>query len=212
MISLHLNSFFIFYLAAWGTACLIAGGLMIRHRRELTLFGKAYRQLLFQPWKLFTFAIAGSAITLAGPYTCDPTWDYVDGAFMSLLTFFTAPWVVAILYRFVRGREPIRQLYIALCVWFFSACWSYDLYLLFRDGHYPLTWLPNILASSSMYLTAGLLWSLEWQGGRGVSFSFLQPTWPEVDCSANFAKLFWPALLLMLTVAVPLVYFFLLPQ
>ncbi|MBC3918102.1 hypothetical protein H8L32_11490 [Undibacterium sp. CY18W] len=39
----------------------------------------------------------------------------------------------------------------AFGMWMFSASWCYDLYLLLRDGVYPLTWEANIYAPSVMY-------------------------------------------------------------
>ena len=41
-----------------------------------------------------TFVVATAGITLIAPYSGDPTWDYVDSVFMSVLAFATAPWVV----------------------------------------------------------------------------------------------------------------------
>jgi hypothetical protein len=34
-------------------------------------------------------------------------------------------------------------------------------YLWMRDGHYPVTWWANLLASSVLYLCAGLFWNLD---------------------------------------------------
>jgi hypothetical protein len=56
---------------------------------------------------------------------------------------------------------------VALCLWLFSASWSYDLYLLLRDGSYPVTWLANLFASSLLYLSAGLFWNLHWTARTG---------------------------------------------
>ncbi len=102
--------------------------------------GLPYWRFLARPWKLTTFAVAAAGLIVIAPYTGDPTWDHVDAAFMSILAFGTAPWAVETLYRAVRDRVPRRQTFVALCVWLFSASWSYDLYLLVRDGHYPVTW------------------------------------------------------------------------
>jgi len=90
--------------------------------------------------------------------------------------------------------EDLHPTYIAICVWMFSASWSYDLYLVLRDGSYPTTWFPNIFASSVLYLSAGLLWSLENVEGRGVIFGFMDPSWPLVSKSGKFTRIVWYAL------------------
>ncbi len=97
---------------------------------------------------------------------------------MSILCFATAPWVVGVLFLLARGKTGWVEGYVAVCVWLFSASWSYDIYLVWRDGHYPATWLANLFASSVIYLCAGLFWNLEWQPGRGVIFSFMRDNWP----------------------------------
>jgi hypothetical protein len=91
----------------------------------------------------------------------------VDAAFMSVLAFATAPWVVAALY------------------------------LLLRDGYYPVTWLANLLASSVLYLCGGLLWNVDWTAGRGLGFAFTAERWPPGDSAATFRRVLGPALLLM---------------
>lgn len=179
---------FVVYMTGWISACLAAGYLMARHRRALELFGAGYRRFLLQDWKVLTFLVAATGLTVVAPYTDDPTWDYADALLMSLLTFATAPWAVGTLYRALRRRAPWANAYVALCLWLFSASWSYDLYIVLRDGMYPLTWLPNLFLSSVLYLSAGLLWSLEWTRERGVVLQFTEAHWPERDAERNRAK------------------------
>ena len=62
------------------------------------------------------------------PYTGDPTWDYVDAPMMAILTFFSAPWVMGVLYN-VR-RTPVAHLLVAASLWMLSASWCYDGYQL----------------------------------------------------------------------------------
>ncbi len=185
------------YMATWGVACVVAGVIIVWRREELELFRRSYWRLLLQPWKLVTFAIAGGGLTVMAPYTGDPTWDYFDGAFMSVLTFATAPWSVGVLYRVTHGRTSVWKALVAACLWLFSASWSYDLYLVLRDGYYPLTWWSNLVLSSCLYASAGLLWSLEWRTDRGAVFGFMEPGWPEVPPSNAFHKVFWVAILFM---------------
>ena len=182
---------FIFYTLSWSLACLAAMFLMFRHRSVVELFQSRYWRFLLQDWKIAIFLLAASGLIVVAPYTGDPTWDYVDASFMSILAFATAPWAVGTLYLAIRRKAMAVKVYIAMCIWMFSASWSYDLYLILRDGGYPDTWLPNIFASSVLYVSAGLLWNLEWKEGRGVIFGFMESNWPEVTDNPVFRKIIW---------------------
>jgi len=172
-----MEPFFKYYTAYWSAACTVAAVMLFMFRGRYSLLSREYIRHLFVPWKLVTFIIAGSVVTFVAPYSGDPTWDYVDGSLMSILTFTTAPWVVGTLYRAYRGREEFVQVYVALVVMMFSASWSYDLWILLRDGIYTPSWLSNIPLSATIYIVAGLLWSLE-HGPRGGAFSFTAENWP----------------------------------
>jgi Zn-dependent protease with chaperone function len=203
-----MTSFFYTYIAAWVTACVIAIVLMVQNHNTIILFQKDYWNFLKIKWKLTTFLIATSAFIILAPYTGDPTWDYYDAAFMSILTFMTAPWSVGTLFRFITKQEKLKIAYIAVCVWMFSASWSYDIYLVFRDGEYPNTWLPNIFASGVLYVSAGLFWNLEYREGRGVIFGFMESDWPKTDGSESFNKILFYALPFMILAAAIFVPFF----
>jgi hypothetical protein len=198
------------YLVAWLVAVLVAGLLAVKHRRQVSLFGSDYRRFLAVRWRLWTFAVATLALVLVAPATGDPTWDYYDAGFMAALTFTTAPWSLGCLFRAIRGRRDPVELYLAACAWMFSASWSYDLYILLRDGLYPPSWLSNVGASSILYGAAGLFWSLEWRPGRGVTFSFLEREWPAPSPAARFGKVLGYAAAFMALVTGSLVYVFLL--
>ena len=103
--------------------------------------------------------------------------------------FATSAWVVATLYFRAREKSSWTETYVAVCAWLFSASWSYDIYLVWRDGAYPITWLPNLFASSVIYLSAGLFWNLEWQRGHGVIFSFMRAGWPSRPAESSFFRL-----------------------
>ena len=201
-------SFFYIYIAAWATACVIAIVLMVQNRDTVILFQNKYWDFLNVKWKLATFITATTAFVILAPFTGDPTWDYYDAAFMSILTFITAPWSIGILFRFINRLEKIKIAYIAVCLWMFSASWSYDIYLVFRDGDYPNTWLPNIFASSVLYVSAGLFWNLEYKEGRGVIFGFMENDWPATNTGKSFNKIVLYALPFMILAAAVFVPFF----
>lgn len=174
------------YLGAWVAATLVAIGLWLRSPREVTLLSRAHRRALRTPWKLATFGIAAGFFVLVAPLSGDPTWDYVDAALMSGLTYLTAPWAVGTLQRGLRGRSPRRALYVAVVAWCFSASFSYDGWLVIRDGRYPPTWAQNLLVSSILYIAAGLFWSLTEVPGRGVVFAFQLDPWPPARDDASY--------------------------
>ena len=189
------------YLASYSLACVVAAFLMYRERNRLVLFQPRYRLFVLSSWKLGTFAFASLAMIIMAPYTGDPTWDYVDAAFMSILTFLTAPWAVGTLYLALRRQAKPVHIYIAVCVWMFSASWTYDVYILLKHGYYPPTWLPNIVLSSILYFVAGLMWNLQKKEGRGVVFGFMEPGWPNPEYDLGFRQIFWFALPIMILVA-----------
>jgi len=195
-----MTPFFTAYVTGWSIACVAAGFLLFRERRTLVLFKSEYWRSLLTGWKLVTFAIAAVAMTTIAPYTGDPTWDYIDASFMSIFTFLTAPWALGTLYLAFRRQAALTHVYVMVCVWMFSVSWSYDLYILLRDGYYPATWLPNIVLSSVLYVAAGLLWNLAWKPGRGVVFGFMEPGWPDTGCEPGFHRIVWFALPFMILV------------
>lgn len=187
------------YLISWLCVSGLALVLFLRQPSACAIGRRAYWHFLFEPWKAVSFVVATLLIVLVAPYTGDPTWDYVDGLFMSLFCYATAPWSVALPYRALQKQVRAREALIAAVVWLFSVSWSYDGYLLWRDGHYPVTWRPNLFASSVIYIGAGLFWNLEWQPGRGVIFSFMRPDWPSRP--QVFAP--WRLLALAMVLALP---------
>ena len=181
-----MEPFFKYYIAAWSLACLIALGLFLRKPAAFTVGRRSYWHFLGEPWKLATFIAGASLITLVAPYTGDPTWDWVDGLFMSVFCFTTAPWVVATLFFTLRRKVSWAETYVAICAWLFSACWSYDI-----------------------YLAAGLFWNLEWQRGRGVIFSFMRGGWPSRPAESAFFRLLGYAAIFAIPAVAAVLMFFL---
>jgi len=190
------------YMAGWGTALLVGAVVFVLKRNSILPTCPGYFKFLAMPWKVITFVIAASGLTIIGGLTWDTTWDAVDSIFMSVLTFLTAPWAVGILYRALRKRAGWREAYIAICLWLFSASWSYDLYIVLRDGIYPLTWQANLYLSSILYLMAGMLWNLDWTTERGLHFAFMKDDWPVPNPNPVFTKLLGLALPIILFVAI----------
>ncbi len=191
---------FTIYVTAYAVASAVAAILIVRERASLVLLQPEYRRYLASPWKLLTFAIAALSMIIMAPYTGDVTWDYVDAAFMSILTFLTAPWAVGTLYLATKGRSKVTHVYIAVCVWMFSVSWAYDVYILLKHGYYPPTWLPNIVLSSILYFAAGLMWNLQRRPDRGVVFGFMEPDWPNPALELGFRQIIWFALPIMILV------------
>ncbi|WP_028452687.1 hypothetical protein [Chitinilyticum aquatile] len=199
------------YLPAWLLACALAILVAIGQRQRLRQDYAGYPAFLLQRWKWVTALIATTGMTVIAPYTGDPTWDYVDALFMAALTYTTAPWSVGVLWRGLRRQASLAHIYLALVAWLFSAAWSYDGYILLRDGDYPLTWQSNLYLSSILYVSAGLLWNLAWDAERGVHFAFQQAGWPRDGASAaQFGRIVWLALPFMLLAGI-LIGVFLLP-
>jgi hypothetical protein len=169
------------YTVCWTLFEVGALGLGVRHRRALLLCQREYWVLLARPWSLGTFAVALLGFMVLAPYTGDPTWDWVDAGFMSLLTFTTGPYALGVLVRTARGQEEKWQLWPAVAIWLLSASWLYDAYIWWRDGYYPPTWWSNLLASSILYLAGGAFWSLTVRPGRGLTFAFLEPQWLDAS-------------------------------
>jgi hypothetical protein len=197
------------YTAAWSLLCVAAAVTAVRHRRDLAIFRKTYWRSLSSPWKLVTFALAMGFFLLVAPYTGDPTWDWIDATFMGSLTYTTAPWSVGALYLAMRRKVRWAHAFIAACAWLFSASWSYDLYIFLRDGFFPASWLGNLIASSVLYVSAGLMWNLAYVPGRGVVFGFMDPAWPALPTDGRVGRVVAFALVFVALVATMMGWFFL---
>ena len=200
--------FFKAYIICWVAACCVALYLFIKERENIGLSRAEYWRFIFKPWRLITFAIACLGMIIIAPHTGDPTWDYFDAFFMSTLTYLTSPWSIGAIYNAGKGKLKLSHAYVAICVWMFSASWSYDIYLVLRDGGYPITWFSNIFASSVLYISAGLFWSLDFIQCKRVTFAFLEDGWPYSSSEGTFSKIVWFALPFMVLVSFLIIYFF----
>lgn len=204
-----MNGFFI-YTMLWGV-CMLTALVLLLKKQHVKDHLAAYGRFLSEPWKAVTFLIAASGVTLAAPYSGDPTWDYVDGVFMSVLVFTTAPWAVGAIFRSITSGSRWEDLFIAICLMLFSSSWSYDAYIWMRDGVYPATWFSNLIISPAIYTAAGLFWNLEHTPESGMMFSFQRETWYHECVGTRFRKLLWIAIPLM-AFALYCVVWFILPE
>jgi hypothetical protein len=199
-------------MAAWASACLVALVIFVRCRKNFAIARPEYWRFLFKPWKTATFLVSATGMIVIAPYTGDPTWDYVDASIMSILCFFTAPWSLGVLYKAIRKEAPLEQAYVAMCVWLFTASWSYDTWLLIRDGEFPVTmWRQNLMASSGLYAMGGLFWNLDWKPDRGTIFAFMEENWPHPSSGPVFHRILWPGFVFMLVVGLLALLFLLNP-
>lgn len=190
------------YLAVWVILFLAAMAILVRQRKGISLLTRAYWHYLTEPWKVVTFLVALTGFVWISWHTFDPTWDYIDAAFMSILTYLTAPWAIGTLYRAMHKKAKMAHAYVAICLWLFSASWSYDAYMLWREGYYPITWWSNLLLSSVLYIAAGLMWNLAWKEGRGTLWGFKEPNWPDVGFRTPAVKIMWIALPFIILVSI----------
>jgi hypothetical protein len=197
-----MSLFFKLYTLIWIIACTFSTFLLIKEKNLYSFLHKDYWQFLFKPWKVVTFIMAAIGLTAIAPYTGDYTWDYYDTSLMSILTFLTAPWGVGIFYKLRKRKASAKQVFVAFCVWMLSASWSYDIYMYFRAGQYPPTWWPNIILSSFLYASGGLMWNLDWKKEKGIFMSFKEDDWPMVSKGRVFHKIFIATLPYALTVII----------
>jgi hypothetical protein len=195
MTVLSISPFFVKYIAIWASFCLVAIFILVWDGKRLYLECSEYLSFLCVPWKLCLFVPALLFVSFAGRYTNDETWDVVTGSGMAILTFLTAPWSTGLIYQVVVGRRPLRYLIVAITLLLFSSSWSYDAYLLLRDGVYTPRWAGNLMLSPFIYVAAGLLWNLEakdsWDFRDRWEFrlSFVRTDWPKRQVDTRFGPL-----------------------
>ena len=65
----------------------------------------------------------------------------------------------------------------------------------------------SLLASSLLYVSGGLFWSLDWRPDREVLFAFVEADWPQTPSGPVFNRILWPASMFMVLVALMLLPF-----
>jgi hypothetical protein len=193
------------YFLVWVSATVLSAVIVIRYREDEALLSKAYWKFLLEPWKLAAFLAATAMITMAAPYSGDPTWDMPNSVIISTATYILAPWCVAIVYRSFKFKRFTGQTFAALC-FFFLPCWIYDIYIYLRDGLYPPTWSSNLVLSGGLTFLAGLFWNLCWHKSQGLTFAFFLETWPPAQ-RTPFRKVFWWCVMLAIPVMASIGWF-----
>lgn len=188
------------YLTAWPLLLGAAVVLVARDPGRYALTRPCYWRFLFEWWKFASFLLAMLLIAVAAPYSGDPTWDLTDSVLISIAVYLTAPWCIGAAYREVVARRVGSVLFVAV-VLFFVPCWTYDTYILWRNGHYPATWLSNLALSGGVCLLAGLFWNLGWRAGESSLFTFRWHDWPPA-ARTPFRKVLVFAITLSLPVVV----------
>ena len=153
---------------------------------KISLYSKEYFKYITHKWKVWLFILATCFITALAPISGDPTWDYVDSIFMSTLTYLTAPWAIGTIYKTLKTKKNYAVMYVAVCFAMFSSSWSYDAWMLYVLGMYPLTWVSNIPLSLGMYVLAGMVWNLSWVKNEGVVFAFRKTNWLKMDSQFKY--------------------------
>lgn len=193
------------YLTLWMSAVCFSTFIALRNRKECLIFHRSYLQFITERWKVVTFIMATSLVTLAAPYSGDVTWDVPDSLIISLVTYYFAPWSIAIIYKSLRSkRRNLRSL--VEMIYIFIPCWTYDLYILIRDGTYPPTWLHNIPITFGITVLAGLFWNLYYREDVGLTFAFKFDNWPLL-AATRFRDVFWPCVLLSIPVVASILWF-----
>jgi hypothetical protein len=193
------------YLVLASLATIAALLAAIRARGALALFSKGYRAQLAARPRLALFAVALAAFVFLAPLTGDPTWDAIDATFMSVGCYALAPWSCGVLFR-ARERSW-TELVVALVLSLFVVSWSYDLYLVARDGVFPFTSGANLAASSLLYVGGGLFFSLGEHEERGLIFVFMDPRWPAWSGDRWTARVAGRAAVIATLLAAPIVVF-----
>jgi hypothetical protein len=193
------------YLAIASLLTIVAASVLVRRRASFVPGAAGYRaQLLDRAW-LSLFAVALGAFVFLAPLTGDPTWDAIDATFMSIGCYALSPWTCGVLFR-ARERSW-AELVVALVLSLFVISWSYDLYLVARDGVFPFTSGANLAASSILYVGGGLFFSLGEHEERGLIFVFMDPRWPAWSGDRWTARVAGRAAVIAMLLAAPIVVF-----
>lgn len=194
------------YLIIWIILTVIWIILLIKNRKTILLFKGEYGLFLMKKWKIILFLVATFLLSYISTLWYDPTWDIPETIIMSVLTYYTAPYSVGVIYRYFSGLyKNGSELYIAFILILFSSAWFYDIYaMIFLVWTYPLTAFSNLWLSPFFYIFAWMMWSLDYKKELWVIFVYKYKEWTSfVWDVGNFQKIsiyILPIALFMMTI------------
>lgn len=193
------------YLTLWIAAVGFSTFIALKRRKEFLIFHRSYGRFITERWKVVTFVIATSLVAIAAPFSGDATWDILNSLIISFVTYYFAPWSIAMLYQSLRSKRLKVRSLVAV-IYIFTPCWTYDVYILIRDGFYPPTWLHNIPITFGITVLAGLFWNLYHSENAGLTFAFKFDNWPSL-AATRFRDVFWPCVFLSIPVMASIFWF-----
>lgn len=199
------------YFVSWIFLCIICLYLLIKYRKTLIIFKKEYFEFIFIKWKIVLFLLAVIFFSYLSTLWLDPTWDIPETILMSLMTYYTSPYSVWVLYRFIKkiDRKYI-EIYIAIIFIFFSSAWLYDLYsMVFLLGYYPINMaLANLFISPFFYIAWWIVWNLDYKNNYWIILSFKEKKWIQFKWDTwNTMKIILYSIPLSLFIIFILLYF-----
>lgn len=202
-----MDLYFKIYLITWVTLTLIWLFLLISNKKNILLFSKQYIDFILIKWKLILFLIAFILLSIMANLWLDPTWDIPETIVMSILTYYTAPYSIWIIYRYTKWlNKNLYEFYIAIILLFFSSAWFYDIYvLLFLLWKYPITAFSNLLLSPFFYLLAWIMWNLWYSKTEWVIFLFTKEDWINYK---NDKWYFWDMFIYILPIVIFMIIIF----
>lgn len=186
-------NFFDIYFCTWLILSIIWLVLLIKNRNNILLFKKKYIMFLLIRWKLILFLIAFVLLCYMANLWLDPTWDIPETVVMSFLTYYTSPYSIWVIYRYLKWiNKNFYEFYIWIILLFFSSAWFYDIYAyIFLLWEYPLTAFSNLLLSPFFYLLAWMMWNMWYTKKDWVIFLFTKKKWCTYKIDKNgFWKIF----------------------
>jgi len=181
------------YIITWLILSLIWIILLIKERKNIILFRKDYVLYILKFWKLVIFLIALILLCLIANLWLDPSWDIPMTIIMSMLTYYTAPYSIWIIYRYIKFKNiSFKEFYLSLILLFFSSAWIYDAYAtIFLLWFYPEMAFSNLLLSPFFYIFAWMIWNLDYSKNDWLIFTYTKENWVNYKWDKKiFSKIF----------------------
>ena len=99
--------------------------IVVKKLNSFKIEALKYWHYLTTPWKIITFAFAGTIVSFAGPFTNDPTWDFVSGFGMSSYNIFHGSLGRRSNISVYKKRRPLNEVIVAVTFWLVSSSWFF---------------------------------------------------------------------------------------